>query len=163
MRYIFNQIRSWFRIFGYIVYNIKHYTKLIIEDRDYDYYFIYNSLEIKLKKTLKHYKKNGFDASSLERTLKVLDRVKQEYYENEILNYYENEYEPLDFQTNTFTLRIKSERFDEYFKKYNIKIDPNWTLEQKHAIINEIAFKKQEKAKKLLFKLMENYINSWWD
>jgi hypothetical protein len=66
-----------------------------------------------------------------------------------------------------------SENFDEYFKKYPRQYKRVLSGEvnrfkregekDKKLIAMEIAHENQERAKKLLFRLMENNIERWWD
>ena len=59
-----------------------------------------------------------------------------------------------------------SERFDEYFSKYPrlykkiLSENPN---ESKSRIGFLMTMENHKKAKRILFKLMEQYIGNWWD
>jgi hypothetical protein len=67
-----------------------------------------------------------------------------------------------------------SENFDEYFKKYPIQYKKvlsgeinryNRPIEEKDKklIAMEIAHENQERCHKLLFNIISNHIERWWD
>ncbi len=67
----------------------------------------------------------------------------------------------------------KSERYDEYFKKYPRQYKRVLSGEvnrfrrdekkEKQLIAMEIAQENEERCRKLLFKIMEENIERWWD
>ena len=72
----------------------------------------------------------------------------------------------MDFKKFARSKNISSHYFDDYFKKYPLvykkvlKENPN---EDKSKIALLISIENHKRAKKLVFKLMENYIECWWD
>jgi len=58
----------------------------------------------------------------------------------------------------------KSERFDEYFKKYPLiyRMVPDLNAPKSRIAFN-IAKINEERAHKLLFKILEQNIRRWWD
>jgi hypothetical protein len=76
---------------------------------------------------------------------------------------------------STWESEMISENFDEYFKKYPLiykrvlngegffSIDDKSEKENKQRIAMNMAYINQERANKLLFKMLENNIRRWWD
>jgi hypothetical protein len=55
-----------------------------------------------------------------------------------------------------------SESYDEYFKKYP-RIYNQVKIEDKHRTAFYIGRENEERAHKLLFKILEQNIRRWWD
>ena len=59
-----------------------------------------------------------------------------------------------------------SENFDEYFKKYPLiykKVIAKEKHKEKRDIAHLMARENEERAHKLLFKILERNIKNWWD
>jgi hypothetical protein len=92
----------------------------------------------------------------------------QEFYVDEFYESYEMKHEfiPTDETKKWYTMEseIISENFIDYFAKYQRQyrlVDK--TDKDKEDIAREIAYKNQERSRKLLFKIMEQNIERWWD
>lgn len=150
--------------------NLFVYTKTIFKDKDHDQYYFYALMEKKLKRMLLYYQsqKHLSDESyvqrivSVKRAIALIEKVKTEFYLTETFDYYSYckiEFisgKPLDF-------KIEKDNLDEYFNKYKIKVDLNLTSEQRVRIANDHAILMHNKARKLLFKTIEQYVEGWWD
>jgi hypothetical protein len=55
-----------------------------------------------------------------------------------------------------------SEHFDDYFKKYP-RIYKQVKTEDRHKTAFSLSHINQERAHKLLFKILEQNIRKWWD
>ena len=116
-------MRTWYKR----IKNIIRWIPILWNDRDWDYYYIFEILKTKLKFQSKHFREYGYhesserDAEQMELCIRLIDKVQNEYYLDEALG-------------QEFT--------DE-------------------AVIS--AINKHDKAKRILFKLLEQNIESWWD
>ena len=114
---------------------IKQLRKLIRwipilwNDRDWDYYFVYEILKQKLIDTEKHIREDGVhmfnnkDADSILKAIDMIEKVQNEYH------------------------------FDKYMSE-----NPEWT-----NVGMEEAIAAHDKAKRELFKYLNNNIEKWWD
>ena len=113
-----------------IVYGIKNlwkWRKTIYKDRDWDYWYIFEILKVKLQFQSKHFRMYGYHESSereaqrMELCIRLIDMVQNEYYlDNALMN----------------------DLTDE-------------------AMMS--AIRKHDKAKRILFKLLEYNIERWWN
>jgi hypothetical protein len=84
------------------------------------------------------------------------------------MDYHESDYNWADSEQfpGMYELDIvqKSERFDEYFKKYPlIYRDVPDLNASKVRIAMQIARTNHDRARKLLFNILEKNIEGWWD
>jgi hypothetical protein len=98
-----------------------------------------------------------------------LARIQQEdLYSHEYFEYLDQDFEfiPTDETEKYFTMESTVTRDDliDYFYKYRRQhrlLDK--TDKDNHRIAMEIAVNNQERSRKLLFKIMEENIEGWWD
>jgi hypothetical protein len=167
------------------VINIWKWLPIIWRDRDWDHFYIYQILEFKLRKqanyisTMDRHTTAQEDARDMLTCAELINRVKEGYYDSEYMDYHESEFEFLDIEDkpgfSELKIDIISEDFDSYFKKY-----PSWHRRAiNHIKENQKRFTtdhndkklvamimgdlRQEKAKELVFKMIANKINGWWD
>jgi hypothetical protein len=104
--------------------------------------------------------------------VRLIQRVQDEYYQAEFMDYHESEYVWTDIGHEGYELDIveKSERFDEYFKKYPriykqvlSAEKASFQRDSKRGIAINMAHINQDRAHKLLFKVLERNILHWWD
>ena len=116
-------MHTWYRK----IKNIIRWTPVLWNDKDWDYYDIFEVLKTKLKFQSEYFRKHGYhesseyDAQRMKLCIRLIDKVQNESYINEILG-----------------------------------LDPD----------DEMIFKavnKHDKAKRILFKLLEQNIERWWD
>jgi len=176
------RIRLWWKFDGRYyhknftngVKNLWKWFPVIWEDRDWDQYFIYEILIHKLEKQATYFHQSEYSIRAKREAEKMflcarLARIQQEeLYGTEYMDYYEMEHEfiPTDETKKWFTLEteITDENFIDYFAKYQRQyrlIDK--TDKEKEDIAREIAHINQERSRKLLFKIMEENIERWWD
>jgi len=115
------------------VRNLIRWAPIIWRDQDWDYYYVYEIIETKIKHQIEHLKYgekfSEIDDIRYQRAqtiLKLIDRVQNEYY-IELL-----------FETTSTGDLVKDRNTIEYY--YN-----------QHA-----------KAKRVLFKMLEHNIEYWW-
>ena len=167
-------IRNAYRNCRNGITNLWKWAPVIWQDRDWDHYYIYAVLIHKLEKQATYIQKNGFhvearrDAEKMFLCAKLARMQQQEFYVDEFYESYEMKHEfiPTDETKKWYTMEseIISENFIDYFAKYQRQyrlVDK--TDKDKEDIAREIAYKNQERSRKLLFKIMEQNIERWWD
>jgi len=181
LKNLLNKIEIIYETFKTGVLNLIIWFKVIWKDRDYDFYYIFEILKHKLKKQAKYqsdknkeYKKSDIDKMNL--TINLIEKVQSDYYSDEYTDYYENVHNWLEIPDKEGYVQLNveqiSENFDEYFKKYPLQYKKcienkinrfNTVNKTKEIIAMEIAYENEKRARKLLFKLMEENIQRWWD
>lgn len=173
----------WVRKIGNFFSQIYHLIKwipVIWKDRDWDSGFIYMILEFKLKNVLTSAKdwnmgedRKKMILEDLQICIKLLDIIANDVYEMEPSNYCKTEMifsqaEPPNEEFRTVTFLHTNDRLDEYFKKNArlFKIHSNGTeisIDDRVTLSLKMGRAKQERAKKLLFKILHDRIDYWWD
>lgn len=195
MNTFFNKLYFWWK------FNVRYFHKdlyrgiknliiwlpIIWKDRDWDSYYIFKILEHKLKLQSKAISKRDIyvnakrDSEVMMTCVKLMERLRNDYYQMEYIDYHETEFwfEKIKDKPDSslFKSKIKSETFEEYFKKYPLiykkvlngegffrsNTNDESESENKHIIAMNIAHINQERAKRLLFKILEENIERWWD
>lgn len=170
--------------------NLRIWFTTIWNDRGWDQSFIYTILAKKIEQqaayiaAIDRHIRAQRDAEIMLTVAKLMKRVRDDYYANEYMDYSESKYDwlPNTDYPGTFTVDhcILTERYDEYFAKYpnvhrqilNGQIQPilgSWhnypagSAEQKHHIAMCIAYHNQAKAKRIMFDIMHDRIDEWWN
>ena len=177
IRYFINSIK-----------NLIRWAPIIWKDRDWDDWYIYTILETKLKHQAKYIGDKDRhtcakrDAEVMRTCVRLIKKVKDEEYDGEWMDYHLSEYNWVDIPERPENVRleisIKTEWFDEYFLKYPLDYkrvisNPSNQIfgfgddlrdpENKQRIAMNMGVLRQERARKLLFKLLERNIEGWWD
>ncbi len=167
------------------VKNIVRWFPIIWKDRDYDDSYIMEILKFKLSNQANYISKKDrhtraqYDAQKMRLCVRLIEKFQEEYYNLEYFDYFNMEVSftecvdrPDCSEMNT---TVTSERFDEYIKKYpsvhrRVLKGEGWLDiskceddDIKYRIARNIAGINHQRAKKLLFKLLEIHIESWWD
>ena len=178
------------REFKVSVKNLIKWFPIIWKDRDWDDYYIFEVLKFKLKNQAKYtsdrdrHTRSELDVKRMRLCVKLIDKVSDEFYSSEYMDYHETKWDLLDILDKPgymgLDTQIISERFDEFFKKYplaykkvladkklqifRITPDDNETeIDAKQRIAMNIGYYNHNRARKLLFKIMEENIEYWWD
>jgi len=187
----FKSISLWWKFEGRYYYkdfingvkNLCKWFPTIWKDRDWDHSFIFDILIQKLKNQSNYIGKRDYhtrakrDAEVMMTCVRLLEKVKVEEYGIEYLDYEVSDWNFVPCKDNPgySTLEVDriSENFDDYFKKYprQYKRVMNGEVSRfnrpvnkdKHSIAMEIAHENHERARRLLFKLLEQNIEKWWD
>jgi hypothetical protein len=120
-----------------------------------------------------------YDAQKMRLCVRLIEKFQEEYYNLEYFDYFNMEVSftecvdrPDCSEMNT---TVTSEQFDEYIKKYpsvhrRVLKGEGWLSiskcdddDIKYRIVRNIADINHQRAKKLLFKVLETHIESWWD
>jgi hypothetical protein len=159
------------------VKNIFRWIPTLYKDRDWDPWHIYTILQKKIEcqrqEIINANRHTEIDKDNRDMTivLNLLERVKEDYYTTEYLDYDETKYDFIPVKDNPnlkeMVKTILSENYDEFLKKYpsSVKkvLKEKGTDLEKDVLCHYVARHNQEKARKLLFKLLEQKIERWWD
>ena len=156
--------------------NIIKWAPTLFEDRDWDQYHIYTILQKKIefqRKEIVYANRSTRvwqDNRDMTIILNLLERVKDSYYESEHTDYYEIKVETIPVEDNPNLKEMKfevlSERYDEYLNKYKSSVRQILKKEgniDKDTLCMLVARHNQEKARKLLFNMLDEKIEGWWD
>lgn len=152
--------------------NLIRWFHVIFYDRDWDSLFIFEILKKKLEFQAKYFEKNGDDPITLRKAqqvnvcIELIKRLNEDYYTTEIFNYFESKFEQTG---NRLKLKYKDINIADYFNKYR-RICRILGIKNKEGEIKDlvsealiVAGHNRERAKRLLFDLLHNYIENWWD
>jgi hypothetical protein len=104
--------------------------------------------------------------------VKLLDKVQEETYRLEYYDYIDSEFEFVKVEGtkySTFEEKVTRDDTQEYIKKYpltyrQITSDPLYKSDVDERIIPMIMGNiRHEKAKRLLYTLMERNVEKWWE
>jgi hypothetical protein len=181
---MFNKIRIWWRWEGRYMHkefaqgvkNLWKWFPTIWKDRDWDHEFIYNLLAKKLEFQAEYVGKSGIhvdanrDAERMRLVVKLIRLQQNNFYSMEFLDHQvtEDSFTPCNNRPDYFehTQDMLSQTFDEYFAKYPLCYNraiqfANRTDSQLVAMM--MGNLRQQKCKDLIFKLLNQHIESWWD
>lgn len=182
----------WWRNIGWKIVDIYRSIKNIIrwfpiiwKDRDWDGSYIYTILQTKLKFQSKYIGNRNFHTSAkrdfeiMNLCVNLIEKINIEYYGMEYMDYSQTEYKFIDSDKPGFkemVINDISENFDEYFKKYPLIhrkvlngegvfpiIDPDTNEVNKRRIAMNIANINESRVRKLLFKILKEHIDGWWE
>ena len=166
--------------------NLWRWFPVIWRDRNWDHAYIYQILEHKLKLQANQLEKIDLyvgcsrDVEIMRTCVKLMERVREGYYDGEPHDYHDSEFwfESIkEIPTySTMESRVLSENMEEYFNKYPriykkvvakeigvFDIDQDFDLMERNKLIGmNIGHYNQERAKRILFKMLENNIENWW-
>lgn len=174
------------------VKNLIRWFPTIWKDRDYDHFYIYELLRVKLENQAVYiagkdrHTTAQRDAEIMMLAARLITIQQEDLYEMEYTEYHESEFNFLDItdednipekykDSKRLEINLISERFDEYFEKYprqykravsgelNLFTRHENEIENKKIYAMEIAHENQKRSHKLLFKILDNNINRWWD
>lgn len=191
--FIWKYFRYPLKNFFTSVGNLIKWFPVIWKDRDWDHHFIFEVIAFKLEKQAKYIKDKGFhtnserDARHMMICVNLSKRIEEDFYSTEYLDYVEQDFNFVPYNTDeredyyVMESVTKSERFNEFFKKYPLvykKVlmdEKNQTfklknreegmdvVEMKRLIAMNISHYNHNRARKLLFKIMEENIEGWWN
>lgn len=176
---------NWYKNLKQGIKNLWYWLPVIWKDRNYDEHYIYEVLKHKLKAQAKYigdknrYTKAQQDARRMIICTKLIQLCQDETYDIEYMNYVKDRswFTPCEDDPDHFTWNneIIAEDLNDFFKKYPLiykrvmngegpfTLDGKNEKEIKRRIAMNICHINQQRAHKLLFKIIEQNINSWWD
>ena len=162
------KIKQFFRR----IYNLYRWFPIIWKDQDWDDYYIFEILKFKLENQAKYIGYHNRhvsakrDAQIMMLCVRLIEKVQDEWYGCEYQKYHDVELKFVESKEYPDSYKVetieKSERYNDYFKKYP-RIYKQVTGKDKHEIAFRVARINEERAHKLLFKILEQNIRRWWD
>lgn len=162
--------------------SIWYWLPIIWKDRHWDSHYIFEIMKHKLKAQSKYIGERDIhtrakrDAEIMMTCVRLMEKVQDEFYSSEYMDYHQtkNWFEPVADQPgySTWESRELEENFDDYFKKYPLIYKRALAGEgiftpshdnDKQRIAMNIGHINHDRARKLLFKIMEENISNWWD
>jgi hypothetical protein len=162
--------------------NLWYWLPIIWEDRNFDHQYIFDILSHKLKAQSAYiggrdiHQNAKRDAEVMMTCVRLIEKVSSEWYSMEYMDYHKTKhwFEPVEDNANLseWKERQLEENFDDYFAKYPLihKRVMNGEgpfhregRDDKHGIAMNVGYINHKRAKKLLFKIMEQNIEGWWD
>ena len=187
----FESVIIWYTMEGKFIFrnikigvkNLWKWLPIVWKDRDWDYRYLITVLEFKLKKQSEYIGSRDIhtrakrDSEVMMTCVRLLNRFGDEYYGSEYLDYFKSKHKFVKDDDNFFTVQSKIviEDFDDYFKKYPLihkrvlngegpyHLDGDDEKSVKKSIAMNIANINHNRVRKLVFKIMENNIEKWWD
>ena len=162
-------------------YNLYRWLPIIWRDQDWDTSYIWEVWKFKLKNQADYIGKKGHhvdnerDAQRMMTCVRLIEKIENEYYLHEPHTYHEtkwnwDDYEKSDDEFFELKSETLSEHFEDYFKKYPLtykQVKENercgYDISEKEGMAYAIGHRNHDRAVKLLFKLLENHIQEWWD
>lgn len=162
------------------IYNLYRWFPIIWKDQDWDDYYIWEILKFKLSNQSEYigrydrHMSAKRDAEIMMTCVRLINKIQTEYYQGEYIDYHETNFhfDECKDMLGHKQLRIEEvyENFDVYFKKYPLihrkvlKMDkPIFKTNNRSGIAMNIAHLNHQRAVKLLFKILEENIERWWD
>lgn len=187
-----NNIKLWWKFEGRFIHrnfidgvkNLWRWFPAIWKDRDWDYDSIYGLLKFKLAKQSHYIKNKGYhvqaysDAEKMMLCVRLIERLQSDFYRMEYMDYTKTtrEFISTDSTKKWYTVdeKIEWDNLDEYFNMYprqykrlmsgEINFSNQHVAEKsRHLMAMEIGMENHERARKLLFKIMDQHIESWWN
>lgn len=163
--------------------NIIYWFPIIWKDRNWDHSYIYIMLQHKLKAQAKYigskdrHTRAQQDAKRMTICVNLIQKLQDDFYGLEYTDYAEDLhwFETINDGTGNSTWEHENvwEKYDDYFAKYPLIYKKVMAGEgvfplkgredDKQVIAMNIAHLNEARAHKLLFKIIEQDINSWWD
>ena len=175
--------KYYHRMFRTSVQNLWYWFPIIWKDRNWDSNYIFEIMMHKLKAQSKYIGSRDFhmraerDAEIMMTCVRLMKLVQDETYSSEYSDYHKTKhwFEKLEDKPgfSSWESKLITENFDDYFKKYPLiykrvlngegVFGREGREEDKQVIAMNISHINHDRARKLLFKLMEENIERWWD
>lgn len=158
------------------IQNLIKWFPIIWKDRNWDHSYILEILQHKLILqrecliTNNRHTMVGSDNKYITICLNLIERMKEDYYELEYFDYIDEDVwftkcleEPDLFEMKS---KVNKENLGEYFDKYPLitsKIrEENPGISKQYAAL-KVGMENHRRCKKLLFKILDEKIEGWWD
>lgn len=179
-------IKLWWKFEGRYIHNniqagIKNLIKwfpVIWKDRDWDHTYIWYVLKFKLEQQAKciggydRHVSAQRDAEIISTCVRLIDKIMEDFYVHEYFDYHElsHSFDDIENSENKIlNTKLISENYDDYFAKYPLVYkrilaseEPFFSNTTKTNIAMNMCQCNQERAEKLLFKILQENIGKWW-
>jgi len=172
------RIKQFFRR----IRNLYRWLPIIWKDQDWDDWYIFEILKFKIRNQADYIGKKGNhlsakrDAEIMYTCYRLMDDIQNEFYGDEYFKYYKQDLNFVDSESHPGMYEmelgeIKMDNLDIYFAKYpriykqiiESKIKTPFKTDTKLSIAMAMSHINQQRAHKLLFKILEQNITRWWD
>jgi hypothetical protein len=175
--------KYYHKMFRTGVQNLWYWFPIIWKDRNWDSHYIFEIMTHKLKAQSKYIGERDIhtrakrDAEIMMTCVRLMKLVQDEFYSSEYSDYHKTKhwFEDLEDKPgfSSWESKLLEENFDDYFKKYPLiykrvlngegVFGRKGREEDKQVIAMSIGHINHDRARKLLFKIMEEHIERWWD
>lgn len=168
------------------ILSLWYWFPIIWKDRNWDQHYIYEVLKHKLKAQSKYIGRRYLhtraqqDARNMRWCVALIQKEQDEFYAMECMDYEKIDmlFTPCEDKEGYSELSMKVEEYDyqPYFEKYPLifkrvlngegmfKIEEEMKeYDKQHRMAMSIAHINQDRCRKLLFKIMYQEVNGWWD
>jgi len=165
------------------VQNLWYWLPIIWKDRNWDSHYIFEIMMHKLKAQSKYIGERDIhvrakrDAEVMMTCVRLMKLVQDEFYSSEYMDYHKTKHwfedVPDKPSYSSWESKLMEETFDDYFAKYPLihkrvmggegVFKREGREDDKQIIAMNIAHINHDRARKLLFKIMEQHIERWWD
>ena len=156
--------------------NLIKWMPIIWKDRDWDDWYIWEILKFKLTQQANYISKHDrhttaqIDAQKMRLCVRLIEKIQDEYYSGEYIDYFESKFEFTDCKDKPGYSELNiidiSNTFEEYVTKYYStykKIIKEHDCKNAKDIAMKMAHYNHNKAKRILFQLLNTHIEKWWD
>jgi hypothetical protein len=162
--------------------NLIYWFPIIWKDRNWDQFYIYEILKHKLKIQAEYLSEKDTFVSSQQsaRNMRIcvslIEKLQDDFYSMEYHDYHETDFDfiPTTIEGKEYYEMKSTEisnTFEDYFDKYPLmykkitkqQLEKHGSLNNDKSTAMEIAVMNERRARKLLFKILEENIESWWD
>lgn len=157
--------------------NLIKWVPTIFHDRNWDGHYILKILQKKIefqrKELVNANRHTRIESDNRDMTvvLNLLERVREEYYQLECMDYWHSEMLfnniPDKPDLKSIDVVTKSERYDEFLSKYpssvRAVVKEHGEQDDKQRLCLLVSYYNHKKANKLLFRILEERLAYWWD
>jgi hypothetical protein len=175
--------KYYFKMFRTSIKNLIYWFPVIWKDRNWDSHYIFEIMMHKIKAQSKYIGSRDIhtlakrDAEVMMTCVRLMKLVQEETYSSEYSDYHKTKYWFEDLENkpgySSWESKLLEENFDDFFKKYPLiykrvlngegVFKREGREDDKQIIAMNIGHINHNRARKLLFKLMEENIEEWWD
>jgi len=175
-RYLHKEIKTGIK-------NMWYWLPIIWKDRNWDSHYIFEIMMHKLKAQSKYIGERDIhtraqrDAEIMMTCVRLMKHIDDEFYSSEYSDYHKTKHWFEDVPgkpgLSSWESKLMKENFEDFFKKYPLiykrvlngegVFGRDGREDDKQIIAMNIGHINHERARKLLFKLMEQNIERWWD
>jgi hypothetical protein len=162
------------------VINLIRWFPVVFKDRDWDHHFMYEIMKLKLKNMSKYLEKYGHhvggdrDVERINTCVRLIQKIQDDFYASEYNDYHESKFHWVDVIDKPDTKRLVMDdeydvqRLGEYFTKYpndyrraDTMVKHMRDVPLSRAIV--MGANREERARKILFTIIERNLHGWWD
>jgi len=158
--------------------NLWVWFPIVWKDRDWDHNYIFNMLKFKLERVANRIEKTNYfegsarEAEYVKTCIRLITKIQDDFYLYEYQDYVVSKMFTTDLGDGTVSLdfEVLENNIEDFFKKYpltkkqvmnNKKFSSN--LDKDNTVGLYMGVTRHNKAKKLLFKILEERVEHWWD